>query len=301
VEDYFGVSSDRPKKHPFWNKTFTLLELVLILLISWWTPYHHLPAPGWAVAFIAVAAAAMSVHDDMKRWQKGLWLLIIGGFLVTELRAISKDRMESQNQAEADRKAQNENFAETAKGLTTVINGIGSTLQAANTTLLQTQPHAAIRFDSFEFTPGSAPSQFASNSPYSFNYHYLNGGSITATNIKILVETYVAKVDDKESQLELVRKFEKTWNFGSQTLSSSSVLVPNYPSFSTAHRTFTDDEIKELTPSGTIYYLLRFEYSDNTGRWRTDACGSFQRSSPTQIDMNVFHPCYVFQKFRYPV
>jgi hypothetical protein len=86
---------ERTERHPIWNKAFLALEFAFIPLALWWVPYKHLPSPGWAVAFIAVAAAAMSVHDEMRGWQKGIWLLIIGFFLITELRAISKDRAET--------------------------------------------------------------------------------------------------------------------------------------------------------------------------------------------------------------
>lgn len=98
------------EKAKVWNRVFLSVEIAFVFLIAWWTPYSHLPAPGWAVAFIAGAAAAMSVHDEMKGWQKGLWLLIIGAFLVIETRAISKDRWDSQVQASEDRKKQEAGF-----------------------------------------------------------------------------------------------------------------------------------------------------------------------------------------------
>jgi hypothetical protein len=143
MEGYFGGLSHLSKKHPIRNKVFTLLEFACIPLVLWWIPYSHLPAPGWAVAFIAGAAAAMSVHDDMKGWQKGLWMLIIGAFLITELRAISKDRAEIQHQAIVDRQAQysafavvlqkqNEQFAATGRGFSstyTRVDGVLKTTQ----------------------------------------------------------------------------------------------------------------------------------------------------------------------------
>ena len=64
----------------------------------------YLPAlPGFAVAVIAVLAAAMSVHPDMQPWQKFVWLLFIGAFLITELRAIRQDRITADLKALQDR------------------------------------------------------------------------------------------------------------------------------------------------------------------------------------------------------
>ena len=208
-------------KYPAWNRIFLALELACVPLAFWWLPYSHLPPPGWAVAFIAGAAAAMSVHDDMKGWQKGIWLLIIGAFLITELRAINKDRAGSDDRALAEQKAQdlafqgmraeqNADFNVTAEGLKTAIDGIKSTLITANTTLLQTQPHANMRLDNYEFYP-SAPSELKANTPYQLNYHYINAGSATATDTKQMAELYIANADDKESQLELVKRFDAEW------------------------------------------------------------------------------------------
>ena len=163
------------EKHPIRNKVFMVLELAFIPFALWWIPYSHLPQPGWAVAIIAFAAAVMSIHDEMKGWQKGIWLLVIGAFLITELRAINKDRVDSDVKALADRSAQDKpfkavrdvqdaDFKATANGLETAIGGIHSTLTAADTTLMQTRPHSAVRFDHFEFA-GSPPLITAANVP----------------------------------------------------------------------------------------------------------------------------------------
>jgi hypothetical protein len=152
-------------------------------------------------------------------------------------------------------------------------------------------------FDRLEFA-GSPPFKIEPNVPYKFNFHYVNGGAETATNMKLLAKIDEGKADNKRVEVQLAHKFERDWVLG--VIQSPVALVPDYPTFGTTERTFNAEEVKEMNNAGTIYYLLRFEYSDDTGRWRTDACGSFQRSSPTQIDTNIFHPCSVFQRFRYP-
>jgi hypothetical protein len=286
------------------------LELAFIPLVLWWTPYEHLPSPGWAVAFIAVAAAAMSVHDEMLGWQKGIWLLIIGAFLITELRAISKDHIQSEARALADRKTQDAafkgvrntqdaDFRATAQSLESAIQGIQSTLITANATLLQTRPHSAIRFDKMEFA-GTAPPEIKANIPYTFNFFYVNAGAETAAKVKILSKMYVGKFNDRDTQKELVKKFETEWKKGTSIVETHTVLIPNDLSFSSLHRTLTDNEMAEINNDGTMYYLIRFEYTDSTGDWRTDACGSFQREA-AQIDHNIFLPCSVFVRFRYPI
>ena len=61
----------------------------------WWLQKGHLPLPGYAIAIVAGLAAIMSVHPDPRPWQKFVYLLLIGGFLVTEFRAIRKDHDDS--------------------------------------------------------------------------------------------------------------------------------------------------------------------------------------------------------------
>jgi hypothetical protein len=301
---------ETPKKHTVWNIFFLAIELAFIPLVLWWIPYQHLPRPGWAVAFIAGAAAAMSVHDKMKGWQKAIWLLVIGAFLMTELRAINKDRADSDAAALSDRQAQDlafkgvrdsqdADFKATAGGLETAIGGIQSTLRAADTTLMQTRPHSTVRFDRFEFA-GSPPKTIDTNDPYKFNYFYVNGGTETAVDLKVLARVYTGISESKEDQLKLARQFDEDWNKGN-ALETNSVLVPDHPSFGTIEKAFTDEEIKRLNLNGTVYFLIRFEYTDETGRWKTDSCMSFQRESPTIIDTNIAHPCFVFQHFRYAV
>jgi membrane protein implicated in regulation of membrane protease activity len=132
-------ASNTLRKHWF----YLLVQLVALVIACIWIPYSALPAPGFAVAVIAVLAAAMSVHPDMLPWQKFVWLLLIGAFLFTELRAISKDKTAMDQKALEDRGAQekgfegvrqkqNQDFKATAKSLETAIGGIQSTLKTTN-------------------------------------------------------------------------------------------------------------------------------------------------------------------------
>jgi hypothetical protein len=75
------------------HRFFSISQIVAALLIGWWWP--HLPSPGYAVAVIAVLAAAMSIHTDMPGPQKAIWMVLIGAFLLIEFRAIKKDREEN--------------------------------------------------------------------------------------------------------------------------------------------------------------------------------------------------------------
>jgi hypothetical protein len=134
---------------------------VQIGVAAWgWFLWRHIPSPGWAVAILAGVAATMSVHGDMRGWQKAIWMGLIGLLLIIELRAISKDRTDSDTKAsaalaaqdskfQAIRDTQDEDFKATADGLknayllsqeqfTATMNGMGGILTREESTLRQT-------------------------------------------------------------------------------------------------------------------------------------------------------------------
>jgi hypothetical protein len=267
--------------------------------------------PGESIGLLATAAAIMSIRPEMTFPEKVCWSIVLGIFLVAEFQSIHADRDKSDKQATADRKTQDDEFGKvldaqrlafeaTARSLNAAIGGINSTLQASNTTLQQTAPHAALIFDRFEFAP-PPPANITAKVPYRFNFHYTNEGAETATGEDFLIESYIGKADNKDDQIALAKKFDADWGHGNRTGSRRTVTEPNLPSFGSIERTFTGDELPASLQYWTIYYFMRVEWSDKTGRWRTDSCGGFQRSSPQRIDINIGHPCATFTRFRYPV
>jgi hypothetical protein len=95
-----------------WNILVFVLEICLFVPALWWVGYSHLPAPGWSVACLAVAATLMTIQDRMTDWQKVGWVTLMAFFLVIELRAISKDRWDSQVVQENDRGEERRAFGE---------------------------------------------------------------------------------------------------------------------------------------------------------------------------------------------
>jgi len=82
------------KQHWF----YLLFQIITLSWIVWWIWRNHLPLPGVAVAVIAVLAALMSVHTNIQPHHKFIYFLLIGALLVTEIRAIKKDREEAQKE-----------------------------------------------------------------------------------------------------------------------------------------------------------------------------------------------------------
>jgi hypothetical protein len=287
---------------------FLVVQIGISCVVVWF--WFSVPAPGWAVAILAGVAAAMSVHGDMRPWQKVFWMILIGVLLVIELRAISKDRADSDAKALADRQAQDlafravkdaqdKDFKETAGGLETAISGIKSTLLTANQTMVQTQPHAVLEVKEFQVPDSpTAPGMFKTGVVYHFNLTFTNTGNQDAHIVRRLGGIYVGKPDDASALKEIEAQFEKTWR-GIPSGKGVAPTTPNIPGFWTELRTFSDSEIEDLLHKGdTIYVLRRMEYLDLTGIWQTDRCEHLQYQD-SQLYLGVAHPCQGFSNTRY--
>jgi hypothetical protein len=122
-----------------WNSTKVGVPLWIIsagLLFLW---LFKAPPPGYAVGALAVVAGVMSVRD-IKVLGKILWVFLLVCFLITEFRAIDKDRADNQEAQKKFFESQKEGFAgisqqaaqqfsATTQGLTAAVNGLNGVLQ----------------------------------------------------------------------------------------------------------------------------------------------------------------------------
>lgn len=262
---------------------YLLIQAVSVGFWIWWLPYAHVPLPGYAVAAIAVLAAVMSVHPDIRPWQKFVWLLLIGAFLVTEFRAIRKDRDIAERQALNDRAAQNlafqvirdaENthFDVTVQGLQDAIQGNRTTLEIANATLLQTRPHALFGPPRFELDTQKISSDSVGKS-FSYNVYIENIGNDPARNVRFFSAMYLGKPDDSATQANLYMRFEKDFSARRMDKVAPEMAVRSSLFNSFRSPLLTADDVKQLEEAKlTLYEINRIEYSDATGHWLSDRC-----------------------------
>jgi hypothetical protein len=114
-----------------WNsrKVGVLLWIIFGALIVYW--HFCVPPPGDAIGILALVAGIMSVRD-IKTLGKILWVVLLVCLLVTEFRAIDKDRADNEQKQKEFFEAQktgfqgiatqaDSNFKETANGLEAAI------------------------------------------------------------------------------------------------------------------------------------------------------------------------------------
>jgi hypothetical protein len=165
----------------WWKHWFYLLcQLVAIYVVCLWIPYNHLPQTGSAVAIIAVLAALMSVHPNLRPGQKVLYLLLIAALLLIEFRAMYKDRADNEAKVMEERvkqqtefgkirSIQDDDFNKIAEGLKKAIDDSEKSISQNREQFNATMNHAEAEDRSLQRTL-SAAQNAAENSPGGDSY-----------------------------------------------------------------------------------------------------------------------------------
>jgi hypothetical protein len=77
---------------------YMLCQITAFAASIWWIGRSHLPWPGVSVALIAVLAALMSIEREMRGRHKAVYFVLMAALLITEFRAMKKDREEGEQQ-----------------------------------------------------------------------------------------------------------------------------------------------------------------------------------------------------------
>lgn len=277
-----------------------------VMLSVYW--FFHLPAPGKAVAVLGAVAVFMALRGEIKEIhgsEKILWILIVFGLLYIEIRAIDHDRtVAAKEQAEA-RAEQLRNFGAIAGGIDATIKNsdkqfdatmsrIGETLETSERTLSNTQPYATLGFQGMAPYAPSLP--IAVGHELQFNLWLTNSGTDIARHPRRDARIYFRRPDNIEDEKQMAIDFDEQWK--RSTHATAGDIRPHEPIFfSFKSDPLTDSEVRGVqNHTLTLYVLLRFAWSDQTGNWIGDECFSFQ--DPTH-DLAVTHFCHFHNHSRY--
>lgn len=273
-----------------------------------------IPPPGWAVAIIAILAAAMTVNEGMQPPQKAIWMIVLGMFLVVELIAITHDRSANERKALSDRAEQDSKLAQirkqedvefvaTIRGLNAAIqtstdqfrqttDWLAQNLNTEKATFEQTRPSAAI-FLGLKDVDG--PFDLAKpRKPFSVIVQFKNSGD-TARKVLIAGHIYVATQNQTEAAKQIIPQFENWWSHLTPTENPED-LLPKDPIEHLARFTkngFTEKEAKEMVShTSMLYVMYRMRYTDTTGVWEEDRCAwiaSVTNQEATAKDCQFFN------------
>jgi hypothetical protein len=285
-----------------WERRQVGFALVLAgaIICSYWL--FRIPAPGYAVAVMGVAAALMAARTKASGYEKAGWMLVMFGLLFVE--TIRKDRLDNEWRQEQAHKEQKQNFTDIGVGLKAAIkesqqqfsatmSNIDTTLKTSERTLKNTLPYAALEFQ--QMTPYGPSLPIAVGQELEFNLWFTNSGTDTATRTHHEAKVYVRRPDNVEDEKQIANDFDEQWK--RSTHSKANDIRPHAPAFfSFKSEPITDSEVKGvLGHTLTLYVLVRFTWSDQTGNWIGAECFSFQDATH---DLIVGHQCH-FHKSRY--
>jgi hypothetical protein len=125
-----------------WGSWLTSLVLVVACTcVAVWA-IRTTPSPGTSIAILGAVAALMSLRPAIHPVEKAGWVSIITVLLVAEMHSIRKNDQD----VASERVAQNRKLAGLNTELATITSDLKTTLGDVEKTLMQTRPHAAVRF-----------------------------------------------------------------------------------------------------------------------------------------------------------
>jgi hypothetical protein len=307
-EKNFGVGGT---VHRWWNSARAGIPLWICfaMLSVYWI--FEVPSPGKAVGVLAVVAGIMSVRE-IKIMGKISWVILLVCLLMTEFRAIDKDRSDNEVKQRDFFNAQQagfgaittqatNNFNTTTSGLKSAVEGLSQNLQVASETLLQTAPHAQLVAGPFSVANAPVPpAMFQAGTDYEFDFPYVNNGNQQAEFLFGLGEMFVGKPRDTVVESFIKEQFEKSWDQRKEATKPQVIPAPSQQ-FWSAHRIFSDEEVKKIVYEGnTVYVVSRIKYRDSTGTWQSDRCDYYQVAD-NQLWIHVLHSCFILMNDRYSV
>lgn len=279
-----------------WNHPYTGYLLGLLAITACIYFGFHSPAPGVGIGVLGAVAAMMSVRTLIS-WEKFGWMVIVFFLLYTELNAIRTDRQLHDKEVATARTLELKKFREIAQDLDASVKSnernfqttskeIRTTLDAANKTIIQTQPRALFAFQNIQ----SQSIRLVEGATFRYNVHFQNTGNGSARGVSLFTKTYVGPYKHGEKNPRFSSGFDRAWKVNQESLKKQKTMTvtPNEPYwFSATSDPLSRDDVQNLSnQTETIYFFIRFAYADDTGRWLSDHCLFLQ---PEGTD--IYHVC----------
>jgi hypothetical protein len=281
-----------------------IAALISFYMPTWMAHHGHRVPVGVYVTVMGLVTAAMAFHEGPTQAEKAGWMLFITALMVAEIRNLYVADLE-QSQIFGDI---SKNFKATQKGLDATadkiqavnqqqhdtLDEVKQTLQASQAAARNTQPFADIEFEQMQPV---GLLNLLPNGHLRFSIFYKNVGNDMPTGPVMDFRDYVGPIDDLPFQKSVAADFDEWWKTSKHREINS--VAPNggraFGSFDT--HTFTEEEIKGLGDNTkTLYCVIRWTYSDKTGKWIGDRCFAFQ---DIRHDLVVGHDCLTHNNHRY--
>jgi hypothetical protein len=274
-------------------------------LWAWYPPIGVYIA---VLAFLGVLVPFFRDISKIGKREKAVWTAIMFLLVFLEIKSIYQDRNTHENEQSNAREEQLKEFQTIADGIDrSLINSqqqfnatmgrINTTLATSERTLRNTIPTASLEFQEMRFYGPSLP--IKADQGLTFNIWFTNNGGVEAKNTHVIGNLYARKAHDSAAEAEIVSDLQNIWSKKRSTLPKGQVVKPREPTFVTlTSGRFTASEVEGVIKrSLTLYLVLRFIWTDQTGQWATNVCWLMQ---DPMHDLSVMQPCKDTGKYRYP-
>lgn len=289
------VASVRTSTQSLWNRWGLVTIVAFTLWCLRWE--FHIPSPAKAATVLAVLSAIMALSGDANRFEKVTWVFLLFAYLIVELTAIDYKDYQDEDLRRKQRAEEGRNFKRIGEGIQQTISqsekqfeataaGLNNAIAASTQAMKNTQPRGHIVWNAIGLALDGKPLQ--PNVEIPINVSWSNAGLSVATNAFIDGTTFVGRIDDKADQEAMGKQFDSWWN--THTHQPLHDIQPMEPNLSTLHsQRFSEEEVARLNADKTltIYVLVRWVYSDRTGRWIRDDCFGYQ---DPRTNLFVTHP-----------
>jgi hypothetical protein len=268
-----------------------------VAIPSWLLSHgYHVPV-GVYIAIMGLVTAVATFHDEPSRVEKFGWILFATALMVAEIRNLYvADREQAHTFS-----AISESMGATKTGLDGAVGQLQTlneqqrkSLEASQTAELNTRPFADIEFETAQ-PANSLP--ITANGHSRFTVFYKNVGNAAPANTIMDFRDYVGPIDNAKFQKSMAADFDKWWTTSQHR--KINPVPPGRDAFgSFDSHTFTEGEVQALNDhTSTLYFIMRWTYTDNRGNWIGDVCLGYQ---DIRHDLVVGHECIVHTNHRYP-
>jgi hypothetical protein len=297
-----GLSRDSVPRIFFACAVICTAAAAIIFIPMYWSP-----PIGVYIAALGALAAYMTLRPSQGPVEKAVWVVGIFVLAALEVGNLYHDRDQHEAQEAAARQEQTHEFKVIADGIETsnknsqqqfdaTMKQMGVTLKAAQDTLENTRPKADVQIVGANVL--DSQSDIRAKTPVYWNLDYQDFGETPGDHFIATARFFVGRQDNVDDQKRMLKEFNYYWMHSRRQERPS--IFPGPPHFATFDGVFTQEEVSQLIAhTATIYFVIRFVWTDPTGRWASDYCHSFQDPGD-RGPRPVMHDCQVGIRTRYP-
>jgi hypothetical protein len=253
----------KEKQELFWKSRSTGAALIFgaLILVAYWK-FFSVPSPGKAVAALALAAAVMTLRQDLSGFEKLSWMVALFAFLYVEIRAIDQDRADSDRKLIQAKKDEDASFATILSQNQAAFNATMSKMQSL-ADMSRESVDSMTGGDSYPSISSADAFDGAQGRPLLILVHGKHDLVDVAMSVMAHVQAISADIPDSEK----TAKFVQLWN--SRQYANFPLVVRNQATLLPVR----------ITPQGTqdVYQIEmtcrngrfseRLTLSQKSGRW----------------------------------